>query len=55
MAKAPEIRIGYCNKTLNRYIESGTGATYRCYGVALNDAAAKKMAREVRQMLKDAA
>lgn len=50
-AKIPAIRVGYCNLTHNRYIESGKGKTYRCYGIATNDAAAKKMAADVRKQL----
>lgn len=48
----PSIRIGYCDMTKQRYIESGKGKTYRCYGIALNDAAAKQMAAQVRAELR---
>lgn len=51
MKKAPTIRINYDAANKNRYIESGKGATYRCYGIATNDAAAKKMASDVRKHL----
>lgn len=51
MKKAPTIRINYDAANKNRYIESGKGATYRCYGIATNDAAARKMASDVRKQL----
>ncbi|MDF0504832.1 hypothetical protein POK33_29285 [Burkholderia cenocepacia] len=50
----PAIRISYCDQTKNRHIESGKGKTYRCYGIALNDAAAKKLAAQVRAELRGA-
>ena len=46
-----EIRISYSAENSFRYIESGSGSTYRCYGIALNDKAAKKMLNEVRREL----
>lgn len=45
------VRIGYDKSNTLRYIESGSGETYECYGVATNDAAARKMAAEVRKRI----
>lgn len=49
MTKPPAIRISYDAITKNRYVESGEGRSYRCYGIATNDAAAKQMASDVRK------
>ena len=48
----PTIRIGHSNANDFRYIESGSGETYRCYGIALNYKAAKKLAAEIRKELR---
>lgn len=53
--KIPAVRIDYCDMTKNRYIASGKGKTYRCYGIALNDKAASGMAAKVRAELRAAA
>lgn len=49
--KIPTIRISYDAATKNRYIESGKGRTYKCYGIALDDVSAKHMAADVRKQL----
>lgn len=51
MNKQEKIRIRYDSSNKNRYVESGSGKTYRCYGIATNDAAAKSLAKEVRDKL----
>ena len=51
MNKPAKIRISYDSSNKNRYVESGSGKTYRCYGIATNDAAAKTLAKEVCEKL----
>ena len=51
MNRPAKIRISYDSSNKNRYIESGSGKTYRCYGISTNDAAAKIIAKEVREKL----
>lgn len=47
-AKIPAVRIECSSATNLRYIASGKGKTYRCYGVATNGEAANKLARQIR-------